>query len=42
MDRSISNENALPRDLFQFIVTLRDYHNCKKSKTLPFSDVNNI
>ena len=21
MDRSISNENALPRDLFQFIVT---------------------
>ena len=40
MDRSISNENALPRDLFQLIVTLRDYHNCKK--TIPFSDVNDI
>ena len=32
IDRSISNENALPQDLFQFIVTLRDYHDCKKSK----------
>ena len=42
MDRSISNENVLPRDLFHLIVTLRDCHNCKKSKTLPFSDVNDI